>query len=110
MYAFPLAFYVLALAAYSVHFTGRTPAAGRTATTLLVAGAIAHTSVIGRQTMEAGHVPFAGTTQAISTFVWLLVLAYLYTEVTTEERSRGIFIPPIVGALQRVWTLRRARV
>jgi hypothetical protein len=29
------------------------------------------------QTMEAGHLPFAGTTQAISTFVWLLGLAYL---------------------------------
>ena len=52
------------------------------------------------QTMEAGHVPFAGTTQAISTFVWLLALAYLYTEVTTDERGLGIFILPIIVALQ----------
>ncbi len=36
---------------------------------LLAAGALAHTFVIGMQTMEAGHVPIAGTTQAISTFV-----------------------------------------
>lgn len=99
MYAIPLTFYVLALAAYTVHFARRAAPAGRAATTLLVAGALAHTFVIGMQTMEAGHVPFAGTTQAISTFVWLLALAYLYVEVTTEERGLGIFILPIVAAL-----------
>ena len=77
-----------------MHFVRRTPAAGRAATALLVAGALAHTFVIGMQTMEAGHVPFAGTTQAISTFVWLLALAYLYTEVTTDERGLGIFMLP----------------
>ena len=36
------------------------PAVGRAATTLLVAGALAHTFVIGMQTMEVGHVPVAG--------------------------------------------------
>ena len=53
---------------------GATPAVGRSATTLLVAGALAHTFVIGMQTMEVGHVPVAGATSAISTFVWLLAL------------------------------------
>ena len=100
MYALPLVFYVLALVAYAIHFARRDAAAGRAATTLLVAGALAHTFVIGMQTMEAGHVPFAGTTQAISTFVWLLALAYLYTEVTTDERGLGVFILPIIVALQ----------
>ena len=42
------------------HFARRQPAVGRTATTLLVAAALAHTFVIGMQTMEAGHVPVAG--------------------------------------------------
>src|SRR5215212_10401631 len=96
----PLVLYALALIAYTVHFARRASAAGRTATTLLVAGSLAHTFAIGMQTMEAGHLPFAGTTQAISTFVWLLGLAYLYTEVTTDERSLGIFILPIIVALQ----------
>jgi ABC-type uncharacterized transport system permease subunit len=32
--------------------------------------------------------------------VWLLTLAYLYTEVTTEERGLGIFILTIIVALQ----------
>jgi ABC-type transport system involved in cytochrome c biogenesis permease subunit len=100
VYALPFFFYCLSFGAYTIHFGRRTPSVGRAATTLLVAGALAHTFVIGMQTMEAGHVPFAGTTQAISTFVWLLALAYLYTEVTTEERGLGIFVMAIVVALQ----------
>ena len=100
MFLLPFAIYVFALIAYAIHFARRAPAAGRAATTLLVAGALAHTFVIGMQTMEAGHVPFAGTTQAISTFVWMLALAYLYVEVTTEERSLGVFILTIIVALQ----------
>ena len=86
--------------AYTIHFARRDAAAGRAATALMVAGAMAHTFVIGMQTMEAGHVPFAGTTQAISTFVWLLGLAYLYTEVTTDERGLGIFVLPVIVGLQ----------
>jgi ABC-type transport system involved in cytochrome c biogenesis permease subunit len=101
-FTIPLAVYVAALLAYGVHFARRTPGAGRAATTLLVAGALAHTFVIGMQTMEAGHVPFAGTTQAISTFVWVLALAYLYTEVTTDERGLGVFVLAIIVALQSV--------
>src|SRR5919108_5044922 len=95
-----LVVYLLAFAAYTIHFARREPAAGRAATALLVGGAMLHTFIIGMQTMEAGHVPFAGATQAISTFVWLLALAYLYTEVTTDERGLGIFILPIIVTLQ----------
>ncbi|MGE0041783.1 MAG: inner membrane protein YpjD [Vicinamibacterales bacterium] len=100
MQALPLVFYILALTAYAVHFAGRQPGPGRAATALLGAGALAHSFVIGMQTMEVGHVPFVGTTQAISTFVWLLVLAYLYTEVSTEERGLGIFVLPLIVAAQ----------
>jgi ABC-type transport system involved in cytochrome c biogenesis permease subunit len=110
MFALPLFFYVCSLAAYTVHFARRAPLAGRIATTLLVAGALAHTFVIGMQTMEAGHLPFAGTTQAISTFVWMLGLAYLYTEMTTDERSLGIFILPIIVGLQILPAMRGAVV
>ncbi len=75
---------------------------GRAATTLLVAAALAHTFVIGMQTMEVGHVPVAGATSAISTFVWLLALSYLYTEMTTDERAMGVFILPLLVALQAI--------
>ena len=41
-------------------------------------------------------------TTAISTFVWLLALAYLYTEMTTDERAMGVFILPLLVALQTI--------
>ena len=96
----PLALYAVALVAYVWHFARRSAAVGRTATTLLVFAALSHTFVIGMQTVEYGHVPIAGPTSAISTFVWLLALAYLYTEMTSDERGMGIFILPLLVALQ----------
>ncbi len=96
----PLVFYAVAGVAYAVHFARRQPAVGRAATTLLLLGILAHTFVIGMQTMEVRHVPFANPSRAISTFVWLLTLSYLYLEVTTDERAMGVFILPIVIGLQ----------
>jgi len=102
----PLALYAAALVAYAWHFARRHAVVGRTATTILVFAALAHTFVIGMQTMEAGHVPVAGATSTISTFVWLLGLAYLYIEMTTEERAMGIFIMPLLVALQAIPAFR----
>jgi len=102
MNSIPLALYLAALVAYMLHFARRQPDIGRAATTLLVAGALAHTFVVGMQTMEVGHVPVTNASSAISTFVLLLVLAYLYTEMTTEERAMGAFILPLVSALQAI--------
>jgi ABC-type transport system involved in cytochrome c biogenesis permease subunit len=98
----PLALYAIAFVAYAWHFARRNPVVGQSATTLLAAGALAHTFVIGMQTMEAGHVPITGATSAISTFVWLLALSYLYAEMTTNERAMGVFILPLLVALQAI--------
>ncbi len=98
----PLVLYAAALVAYAWHFARRNAALGRTATTILVAAALSHTFVIGMQTMEVGDVPVAGATSAISTFVWLLALAYLYIEMTTDERAMGVFILPLLIALQAI--------
>jgi ABC-type transport system involved in cytochrome c biogenesis permease subunit len=98
----PLVLYAAAGAAYAVHFARRQPSVGRLATTLLLVAALAHTFVIGMQTMEVRHVPFANPSRAISTFVWLLSLSYLYLEVTTDERSMGVFILPVVVGLQLI--------
>jgi len=106
MNAIPLVFYTAAMLAYGWHFARRNPIVGRSATTLLIFGALAHTFVIGMQTMEFGHVPVAGATSAISTFVWLLALSYLYTELTTDERAMGVFILPLVVALQAIPAVR----
>jgi ABC-type uncharacterized transport system permease subunit len=102
----PLTIYALALVAYGWHFAQRNVMVGRAATTLLVAGALAHTFVIGMQTMEMGGVPVAGTTAAISTFVWLLALSYLYVEMTTEERAMGVFILALLVACQLIPAVR----
>jgi hypothetical protein len=100
MNAIPLVIYVGALIAYVLHFARRDPIVGRVATTLLVAGALAHTFVIGMQTMEVQHVPVTNASSAISMFVLLLVIAYLFTEMTTEERAMGAFILPLAVVLQ----------
>jgi ABC-type transport system involved in cytochrome c biogenesis permease subunit len=100
MNTIPLILYSVAGVAYAVQFTRRSFAASRVASTLLVFAAFVHTFLIGMETMRAGHVPFANTTSAISTFVWLLALSYLYIELTTGERSMGVFILPLLIVLQ----------
>jgi ABC-type transport system involved in cytochrome c biogenesis permease subunit len=102
MNAILLFLYAAAGVAYAVQFARRTFAISRIATVLLVLAAFAHTFVIGMETMRAGHVPFASATSAISTFVWLLALAYLYVELTTSERAMGVFILPLLVALQTI--------
>lgn len=99
MRAVPLMFYAAAAAAYGAHFAWRDPRAGRLATGLLAGGLLAHTFLIGMQTVQAGHAPLVGTTAAISAFVWLLGLAYLYVELTSEERSMGIFVTILLVTL-----------
>ena len=96
----PLILYAAAGIAYGIHFARRDAAVGRTATTLLLLGVLSHTFVIGMQTMEVRHVPFANPSRAVSTFVWLLTLSYLYLELTTDERAMGVFILPIIVGLQ----------
>ena len=98
----PLILYAAAGVAYAIHFARRDVTIGRTATTLLLLAVLTHTFVIGMQTMEAGHVPFANPSRLVSTFVWLLTLSYLYLELTTDERAMGVFILPIVVGLQLI--------
>jgi ABC-type transport system involved in cytochrome c biogenesis permease subunit len=100
--AIPLVLYAAAAIVYAVHFAKRQPAIGRMATTLLLLAVLSHTFVIGMQTMEVRHVPFASRSHAISTFVWLLALSYIYLELTTDERAMGVFILPIAVGLQMI--------
>jgi len=98
----PLLLYAAAGVAYAIHFARRDAAVGRAATTLLLFGALVHTFVIGMQTMEVRHLPFANFSRAVSSFVWLLTLSYLYLELTTDERSMGVFILPVIVGLQLI--------
>src|SRR6478672_13741075 len=91
----PLVLYTAAAIVYGLHFARRAPRTGRVAS----AGVLAHTFLIGMQTVEAGHAPLVGTTSAISAFVWLLALAYLYTELTTDERAMGMLVAVLLAVL-----------
>jgi ABC-type transport system involved in cytochrome c biogenesis permease subunit len=95
----PVLFYAAAAAAYFVHFAWRDPRVGRLASGVLAGGVLAHTFLIGMQTVHAGHAPLVGTTAAISAFVWLLAISYLYIELTAEERSMGVFVTVMLVAL-----------
>ena len=108
MNALLLLLYAAASVAYAVQFSRRTFATSRLATVLLVLAAFAHTFVIGMETMRVGHVPSTSATSAILSFVWLLSLSYLYLELTTGERAMGVFILPLLVALQAIPTLSAA--
>jgi ABC-type transport system involved in cytochrome c biogenesis permease subunit len=99
MHLLPLLLYAAAAAAYLAHFAWRDARVGRFATGLLAGGVLAHTFVIGMQTVHVGHAPLVGTTAAVSAFVWLLGLAYLYVELTTEARAMGALVTLLVVAL-----------
>src|SRR3982750_1892944 len=95
----PFVFYAAAAAAYLRHFSRHDPRTGRTATGLLGGALVTHTFLIGMQTMEAGYAPLVGTTAAVSAFVWLLALAYLHVELTSEERAMGVFVSTLLAVL-----------
>jgi len=99
-----LLLYAAAAVAYLWHFVRRHPGIGRAATALLAAAAVTHTFVLGMHTMLVGHMPFVGSSNAVSAFVWLLGLTYLYTELTTDERAMGAFIAPLLVVLQVIPT------
>jgi len=95
----PFVLYAAAAGIYIVHFSRRDPGSGRLATAVLAAAILAHTFLIGMQTKQAGYAPLVGTTAAISAFVWLLGLSYLYVELTTDERAMGAFVTTLLAAL-----------
>ncbi len=101
----PVLLYIVAGVAYGFSFARRSQRTGRLATSALAGAALIHTFVIGMRTVEVGQLPLVGLADAISAFVWLLAVAYLYTEVTTDERAMGVFIVPLLVVLQGVSTL-----
>ena len=92
--------YLVAALAYVWHFVTRKLVAGRVATGVLLAAVLVHTFTLGMYTMELGVPPMAGRTGAVSTFVWMLALSYLSIEVSTDERGMGVFVTPLLVALQ----------
>jgi ABC-type transport system involved in cytochrome c biogenesis permease subunit len=99
MHLVPLLLYGCTAGAYIAHFTRRDETTGRLATALLGLAVLAHTFLIGMQTVHAGHAPLVGTTAAVSAFVWLLGISYLYVELTTDERAMGVLVSALLALL-----------
>jgi len=95
----PFLLYAAAGLLYAIHFAQRGARTGQAATALLAAGALAHTFALGMQTVQVGYVPLAGQGPAVSVFIWLLALTYLYVELTTGERAMGLLIAPLIALL-----------
>jgi ABC-type uncharacterized transport system permease subunit len=93
------ALYLLAAVAYGYAFVSRRDLAGRVATALLIAAAFVHTFQIGMDTMQIGALPLAGRAGAISGFVLMLAVTYLYVELSTQERTIGTFVTPLLALL-----------
>ncbi len=100
MNAIPLLLYLAAGILYAFYFAERRASVGHAATAVLGLGAVAHAFITGMETMAVGRMPIASAPEAVSMFVWLLALAYLYMEMATEERALGVFIAPLLVALQ----------
>jgi ABC-type uncharacterized transport system permease subunit len=91
--------YALAALLYGTHFVRRESWLGRAATLTLASAVVSHTFVLGMHTMQVGHAPLMGQGEAVSVFVWLLALSYLYVEMTTDERAMGGFIVSLLAIL-----------
>jgi ABC-type transport system involved in cytochrome c biogenesis permease subunit len=99
MHVIPLLLYGCSTAAYLSHFVRRDRATALLATGLLGTAVLAHTFLIGMQTVQAGNAPLVGTTAAVSAFVWLLGISYLYIELTTDERAMGVLVTVLLTLL-----------
>jgi ABC-type transport system involved in cytochrome c biogenesis permease subunit len=93
------ALYALGALLYIWHFVRRQPAVGQAATLALGAGVVVHTFFLGMATVRAGALPLVGAGDALSGFVWILAIVYLYVELTSGERAMGVFVAPLVAVL-----------
>ena len=97
----PLVLYAAAGVVYAIHFAraaaGRRPH-GHDAAAARRRSSTPSSSACRR--WRCGTCRSRTASRAISTFVWLLALSYLYLELTTDERAMGVFILPIVVGLQ----------
>ncbi len=91
--------YAGASALYAAHFRRRRDPVGRTATAVLIAGWGIHTLLLSWRTISTGRAPLANTPEVLSTCAWLLVVVYVYLEISTKDRALGALVAPIVTIL-----------
>ena len=90
--------YATSAVGYAANFQTKGAARARFGTWGLSFGWILHTVLLGQLTMEGAGVPL--TSEVLpSLCAWLVVIVYLYLELTTRDRSLGALVVPIVTLL-----------
>lgn len=91
--------YTVSAGAYALNFQSKSASRGSVGTSALLAGWVAQTFFLGLLTALTGSIPL--TKEALPALcAWLIVIVYLYLELTSRERSLGALIVPIVWLLQ----------
>lgn len=91
--------YTVSAVAYALNFQKSSASRGSIGTSSLLAGWVAQTFFLGLLTALTGSVPL--TKQVLPAIcAWLLVVVYLYLELSSHDRSLGALVIPIVWLLQ----------
>ena len=90
------ALYAFSLILHLFHVITRGASAGKTANSLLWAGALLHIGLLTLRTIETGRAPFQTLYESLSLFACSAVLTYLFV----ARRWKGIYLPgTLVSAL-----------
>jgi ABC-type uncharacterized transport system permease subunit len=90
--------YSISTLLYAANFQQDTTFRARSSRIALIAGFVAQTVLLATLTLEAGTVPL--TTQVLPTLcAWLVVIVYVYLELSTGQLALGALIIPIVTLL-----------
>lgn len=97
--ALPL-LYGLTAVNYTVYFLREDPFAKRTCTLFLAGTVIVHLSFVVLLSAHFGRAPVATLPEALNLMALSVSVTYLYVERIEQHRSTGVFILPLVVALQ----------
>ena len=90
--------YFVSTVLYAIHFQRATPERSVASLGFLLGGFVAQSVLLGILTLEAGTVPL--TTQVLPALcAWLVVIVYVYLELSTSQQALGALIVPIVTLL-----------
>ena len=90
--------YAVGAIGYAANFHRHGKLRGRVGFWGLIAGWVVHSLMLGMMTVATGKVPLASPVLP-SLCAWLVVIVYLYLELSTRDRSLGALIAPIVTLL-----------
>ena len=90
--------YSISTVFYALHFQRATPGRAKMGLAFLIAGFLAQSVLLGFLTVEAGTVPL--TKQVLPALcAWLVVIVYVYLELSTGQQALGALVVPIVTLL-----------